>query len=106
VPFEARNVLSPPSVERFVPPFAIGKTPVTPVVKGNPVRLVATPLDGVPIAGVTSVGDVALTGAPDPVAVVQTGKADPPPPTSISVVAPAASVWCAPVAVVPAAISP
>ena len=59
-----------------------------------------------PNTGVTSVGEVARTGAPLPVAVVQTGSADAPPPTSISVVAPAASVWCAPVAVVPAAIRP
>ena len=85
-------MLSPPKEERFVPPFAIGKTPVTPVVRGNPVRLVATPAEGVPIFGVTSVGDVARTGAPVPVAVVHTGKADAPPPTSNSVVAPVASV--------------
>lgn len=89
-----------------MPPFAMGSTPVTPVVRGKPVALVSTPADGVPRFGVTSVGEVARTGAPDPVAVVQTGKADAPPPTSISVVAPAASVWCAPVAVVPAAIKP
>jgi len=31
-----------------VPPLAIGKMPVTPVVKGRPVRLVAVPLEGVP----------------------------------------------------------
>ena len=62
------------------------------------------PLVGVPSTGVTSVGEVARTGAPDPVAVVHTGRADVPPPTRISVVAPAASVCCAPVAVVPAAI--
>jgi hypothetical protein len=33
-----------------VPPLATGKVPVTPVVKGNPVRLVAVPLEGVPKA--------------------------------------------------------
>lgn len=66
----ARNVLSPPNDDRFVPPFAVGSTPVTPVVSGNPVRLVATPLDGVPSAGVTSVGDVANTKAPVPVSFV------------------------------------
>ena len=32
----------------FVPPLAIGKVPVTPVVKGKPVALVSVPLDGVP----------------------------------------------------------
>ena len=66
----ARNVLSPPRAERFVPPFAIGKTPVTPVVSGSPVKLVATPLDGVPNAGVTNVGDVAKTRLPVPVSFV------------------------------------
>ena len=38
-----------------VPPLAIGNVPVTPVVSGNPVRLVATPETGVPKAGVTNV---------------------------------------------------
>jgi len=33
---------------RFVPPLAVGKVPVTPVVKGKPVKFVAVPLDGVP----------------------------------------------------------
>ena len=55
-------------------------------------QFVSVPLVGVPRRGVTKVGDVARTGAPDPVAVVQTGSADVPPPTRISVVAPAASV--------------
>jgi len=81
-------------------------SPLTPVEIGRPVALVSTPLVGVPNSGVTSVGDVALTGEPEPVAAVHTGNADAPPPTSISVVSPAASVWCAPVAVVPAAMSP
>jgi len=53
-----------------VPPFATGKVPVTPVVNGSPVRFVATPLDGVPSAGVTSVGDVANTSDPVPVSLV------------------------------------
>jgi len=57
-----------------------------------PVTFVITPDDGVPKAGVTSEGLVALTGAPDPVAVVQTGRADVPPPTRMAVVAPAARV--------------
>jgi hypothetical protein len=38
----------------FVPPFAIGKVPVTPVVKGKPVALVNVPLDGVPNAPLKS----------------------------------------------------
>ena len=33
-----------------LPPLATGKTPVTPVVNGRPVRLVAVPEDGVPKA--------------------------------------------------------
>lgn len=52
----------------FVPPFAIGKTPVTPVVSGSPVALVSTAAEGVPSAGVVSVGDVAKTTFPVPVA--------------------------------------
>jgi len=35
------------------PPFTTGKIPVTPVVKGRPVRFVAMPLEGVPIAPLT-----------------------------------------------------
>ena len=54
----------------LVPPFATGRMPVTPVVSGNPVRFVATPLVGVPSAGVTSVGEVAKTTAPVPVSPV------------------------------------
>ena len=57
-------------VENPVPPFADPNTPVTPVVKGNPVTLVITPDDGVPSAGVTSVGDVFNTTEPVPVLVV------------------------------------
>ena len=70
-----------------------------------PVTFVITPDAGVPSAGVTSEGDVALTGAPEPVAVVHTGRAAAPPHTRTSVVAPFASVCCAPVAVVPVAMS-
>ena len=53
-----------------VPPFATGKVPVTPVVKGRPVTLVITPEAGVPSAGVTSVGLVLRTLLPEPVDVV------------------------------------
>jgi hypothetical protein len=60
----------PVDVVTPVPPFATGSVPVTPVVKGKPVRFVATPDAGVPNAGVTSVGDVAKTRAPDPVSSV------------------------------------
>ena len=45
-------------------------SPDTPVEIGNPVALVNVPLDGVPKAGVTSVGEVARTTAPEPVEVV------------------------------------
>ena len=57
-------------VVRPVPPLAIGKVPVTPVVKGKPVTLVITPLAVVPKAGVTNVGLVANTKAPEPVSLV------------------------------------
>ena len=52
-----------------VPPLATGNVPVTPVVSGSPVRLVATPDVGVPNIGVTRVGLVALTKTPEPVPV-------------------------------------
>ena len=57
-------------VVKPVPPLAIGKVPVTPVVSGSPVVLVSTPDAGVPKAGVTSVGEVDSTTDPDPVEVV------------------------------------
>ncbi len=41
--------------------------PETPVEIGKPVQLVSVPDEGVPNAGVTSVGDVAKTKAPEPV---------------------------------------
>lgn len=44
--------------------------PDMPVLTGSPVMLVATPDAGVPNAGVTKVGDVANTNAPDPVSSV------------------------------------
>ena len=53
-----------------VPPLAAAKMPVTPVVKGRPVKLVATPDVGVPSKGVTNVGDVDKTTEPVPVDVV------------------------------------
>jgi hypothetical protein len=53
-----------------VPPFATGSVPVTPVDKGNPVALVRVAALGVPRSGVTRVGEVANTRAPDPVSSV------------------------------------
>jgi hypothetical protein len=50
-----------------VPPLATGKVPVTPVVRGRPVKLVATPEAGVPNAGVTNVGEFDNTTEPVPV---------------------------------------
>jgi len=50
--------------------FVTGKFPVMPVVKGNPVKFVATPAEGVPRSGVTNVGELANTKAPDPVSSV------------------------------------
>jgi hypothetical protein len=58
------------AVVAFVPPFSMGKVPVTPVVKGNPVAFVKVPDDGVPRAGVTRVGLVDKTTAPVPVELV------------------------------------
>ena len=60
----------PPSVSVFVPlltpvpPFAAGRIPVTPVVSGNPVAFVSTKADGVPKAGVVSVGLLLITTDP------------------------------------------
>ena len=53
-----------------VPPLAAPKTPVTPVVSGNPVALVKTTALGVPRSGVTKAGEVAKTKAPVPVSLV------------------------------------
>ena len=63
-----KNVAIPaPKLAIPVPPFATGKMPVTPVVRGNPVAFVSVRTDGVPRAGVTSVGELAKTKAPEPV---------------------------------------
>lgn len=62
-PVTAKNPL-------FVPPFAPGRIPVTPVVSGSPVTFVIVPEVGVPSMGVTSEGDVAKTTAPVPVSPV------------------------------------
>jgi len=48
----------PVEVVTPVPPLATGRVPVTPVVIGNPVQLVKTPADGVPMFGVVNVGVV------------------------------------------------
>jgi hypothetical protein len=53
-----------------VPPLPTGSVPVTPVESGNPVQEVRVPEDGVPNAGVTSVGEVDSTLLPEPVEVV------------------------------------
>lgn len=51
----------PVEVKTPVPPLATGKVPVTPVVSGSPVAFVSVAEDGVPSAGVTSVGEVENT---------------------------------------------
>jgi hypothetical protein len=56
---------------RLVPPLAVGKVPVTPVVRGRPVALVNVALVGVPNTGVTNVGEVAKTAEPVPVSSVK-----------------------------------
>jgi hypothetical protein len=53
-----------------VPPLAIGKIPVTPVVKGRPVAFVSVADCGVPRIGVTSVGELDNTTLVLPVEVV------------------------------------
>jgi hypothetical protein len=53
----------------FVPPLAIGRTPVTPVVSGKPVAFVSVADCGVPRIGVTSVGLVENTKLVDVVPV-------------------------------------
>jgi hypothetical protein len=54
-----KNVATPVPREVIpVPPFATGKVPVTPVVKGSPVVFVKVPEAGVPKAGVVKVGEV------------------------------------------------
>ena len=82
---EVASTLAPDPVEVVtpVPPLATGSVPVTPVVKGSPVALVNTAAEGVPKAGVTSVGELDSTLLPEPVEVVTpvppdvTGRADP-----------------------------
>lgn len=73
-----------PPIIGGVAAFAVAKVPkpIT-LALGSPVALVSTSADGVPNAGVTSVGEVASTTEPVPVAVVEpvppfkTGKAVP-----------------------------
>ena len=64
----SRATFAVAAVLEAVPPFATGNVPVTPVVRGNPVALVNTPADGVPIFGVVKVGDACMTNV-DPVPV-------------------------------------
>jgi len=60
----------PVEVVTPVPPLATGRVPLTPEVRGNPVAFVRVTDDGVPSAGVTSVGLVLRTTFPVPVEVV------------------------------------
>ena len=66
--------------DRFVLAVSVVKAPVFAVVaptvplmlmEAVPVKLVTTPDDGVPKAGVTSVGEVANTAEPEPVSSVK-----------------------------------
>ena len=59
-----------PAELAFVPPLATGNTPVTPVVNGKPVKLVATPDAGVPKAGATKTALSENTALPEPVSSV------------------------------------
>lgn len=67
-PVTAFSKLALDGVAKNVATFA--PSPEIPVLTGNPVALVKVTLDGVPRAGVTNVGDVPNTNAPDPVASV------------------------------------
>jgi hypothetical protein len=66
------NTFAPEPVDVVtpVPPLETPNVPVTPVDNGKPVTLVITPEAGVPNAGVTNVGLLLNTLAPDPVEVV------------------------------------
>jgi hypothetical protein len=68
----SKLTLAAAAVTALVPPLAIGRVPVTPVVSGSPVRLVAIPLEGVPNAGVVSEGLMDITTLPVPVIVLLT----------------------------------
>ena len=62
---EVESTLLPVPVEVVtpVPPLVTARVPVTPVVKGRSVRLVAMPLAGVPSAGVVRIGLVSVRPA-------------------------------------------
>ena len=70
VPLPMSNAPFAGAVVNPVPPFAIGKVPMTPVDRGRPFALVRVADVGVPRIGVTSVGDVERTLFPEPVLVV------------------------------------
>ena len=88
----------------FVPPLAIGRVPVTPVVKGNPVALLKVPDDGVPRAPpLTTTAPAVPTFTPNavvtPVPVVIVDGATPaPPPTTKELAVKALELANAPVA--------
>ena len=92
---------TPPAVAvavEFVPPLAIGRVPVTPVVKGRPVTLVKVPDEGVPRAPpFTTKAPAVPTATPSAVTtpvpvVVVAGAAPAPPPITIALAARAADV--------------
>lgn len=90
------NVITVLSVPESVIVFVTARVFAFVIVIVPVVVVIVSPLTDVAVAtpstGVTSDGLVSLTGAPDPVAVVQIGRAEAPPPTRISVVAPVARV--------------
>ena len=96
------NGVAPP---RLVPPLAVGKVPVTPVVRGRPVRFVAVPLLGVPNAPPLTTNAPAVpvltpraVTTPVPVVVVL-GAAPAPPPMTKALAASAVDDANVPVAV-------
>jgi hypothetical protein len=58
--FWSQNTARSPHVVDPVPPRAFVSVPVVPAIIGNPVQFVSVPLDGVPRAGVVSVGEVSV----------------------------------------------
>lgn len=68
--FESTTLPEPVDVVTPVPPRATDRVPVVPATIGKPVAFVSVAEEGVPNAGVTNVGLVANTNAPDPVSSV------------------------------------
>jgi hypothetical protein len=75
VPVAKVEVITPVAEIVVKAPVVAVVAPTVPfmLIDAVPVKLVTTPLDGVPKAGVTKVGDVAKTTLPEPVELVNVG---------------------------------